>query len=109
MVVAAAIIGGSALAAGGIGASSSKKGNEGQAMLGRIAQEIFTETTPERRTALTQSIQAMLTGKADTPELQAQRSAISSGGERQKTSLKSDLTRQGLQNSSVGVAAQEDI
>src|SRR5207244_1861672 len=55
------------------------------------------------------SMQAMLTGKADTPALQAQKSSISAQGAKQKAGTRQDLTRVGLDKSSAGIAAEEDI
>lgn len=112
MVVTAAIIGGTALlGSAAIGSSGGKKGGGGggQELLAQVAQQLFTETEPLRAETISAALKAMREGSADSPALQQTLSAISAGGERQKQNLRSRLTGEGLSDSSVGIAAEEDI
>ena len=112
-VTVAIIAGGAALGGGALDSSGGKKGSgggsRGEVVLAQIAQQLFTETEPLRAETIQQALPALREGRVDDPTLQRVISSIRSQGDVQKEKLRSNLSKRGLEDSSVGIASMEDI
>ncbi len=107
----AAGIGAASLISGLVGGKKGGGSSKGSDTLEKIAAQSYAETSPLRTATINKSLAALM-GQYDVgndPLVAAKKAAINSTAGTNRNRLEGELSRQGLHDSSAGVAALEDF